>query len=292
MQISLTRHLLLTAIAPLIWGSSYIVTSQFLPPDRPLTAALIRALPAGLILLLLKWQRPHAKQWSKILVLSLLNISLFQSLLFIAAYQLPGGLAAVIGAIQPLFILLLIWGIERIKPAILLVCACLMGVAGMAILLVAPNSSWTTSGVLSALAGAACMATGTYLTRRWALPLSVLSLTGWQLLLGGILLLPAMLWLDPPLPNLTLSQLLAYAYLCIFGALIAYVLWFRGVRKLSAVSVSALGLLSPLSAVVLGWWLLGEAMSLQSLAGLLIVFFSVMAVQWFARPVPSPLQEK
>ncbi|WP_348945927.1 EamA family transporter [Chitinibacter sp. FCG-7] len=292
MRALLNPHLLLTALAPLIWGSSYIVTSQLLPPDRPFTAALIRVLPAGLILLALQWQRPAAGQWSKVLLLSLLNISLFQSLLFIAAYQLPGGLAAVIGAIQPLLILALIWMLEKIKPAFWLVCACLMGVLGMSALLLAPDSSWSISGVLAALAGAACMATGTYLTRRWALPLPVLALTGWQLLLGGVLLLPAMLWLDAPLPALRPSQLLAYAYLCIFGALIAYVLWFRGMRSLSAVAVSALGLLSPLSAVVLGWWLLGEAMSPLSLAGLLIVFASVMAVQWFARPVPSSLQEK
>ncbi|WP_157669439.1 EamA family transporter [Chitinibacter sp. GC72] len=292
MRALLKPHLLLTALAPLIWGSSYIVTSQLLPPDRPFTAALIRVLPAGLILLALQWQPPAAGQWGKVLLLSLLNISLFQSLLFIAAYQLPGGLAAVIGAIQPLLILALIWMLEKIKPSLWLVCACLMGVLGMAALLLAPDSSWSISGVLAALAGAACMATGTYLTRHWALPLPVLALTGWQLLLGGVLLLPAMLWLDAPLPALRPSQLLAYAYLCIFGALIAYVLWFRGMRSLSAVAVSALGLLSPLSAVLLGWWLLGEAMSPLSLAGLLIVFASVMAVQWFARPVPSSFQEK
>ena len=45
--------ILLTALAPLIWGSTYIVTSELLPPHRPFTAALIRVLPAGLLLLLL-----------------------------------------------------------------------------------------------------------------------------------------------------------------------------------------------------------------------------------------------
>ncbi len=43
---------LLTALAPAIWGSTYIVTTELLPPDRPFTAAVLRALPAGILLVL------------------------------------------------------------------------------------------------------------------------------------------------------------------------------------------------------------------------------------------------
>ena len=50
-----TLILLLTALAPLIWGSTYLVTTEFLPPERPLTAAVLRVLPAGVLLLL--WTR-------------------------------------------------------------------------------------------------------------------------------------------------------------------------------------------------------------------------------------------
>ena len=46
-----TTAILATALAPLIWGSTYLVTTEFLPPNRPFTAALIRVLPAGLLLL-------------------------------------------------------------------------------------------------------------------------------------------------------------------------------------------------------------------------------------------------
>lgn len=97
------RDVLLTALAPAIWGSTYIVTTQFLPPDRPFTAALIRVLPAGILLLLIARRFPAYRDTGRLLILSALNIGAFQALLFIAAYRLPGGLAAVIGAIQPLF---------------------------------------------------------------------------------------------------------------------------------------------------------------------------------------------
>ncbi|WP_180979640.1 EamA family transporter, partial [Janthinobacterium sp. AD80] len=110
--------ILLTALAPLIWGSTYIVTSELLPPDRPFTAALIRVLPAGLLLLLLMRRLPARRDWCRVLILSALNIGVFQALLFVAAYRLPGGLAAVVGAIQPLLVMGLAWGVEgRVRRA-------------------------------------------------------------------------------------------------------------------------------------------------------------------------------
>jgi probable blue pigment (indigoidine) exporter len=121
--------LLLTALAPAIWGSTYIVTSQFLPPERPFIAALLRVLPAGIALLI--WSRRfRCAQWWKLIVTGILNIGAFQALLFIAAYRLPGGLAAVIGAIQPLLVMLLAWCVDRQRSPWLAVLSALMGIAG------------------------------------------------------------------------------------------------------------------------------------------------------------------
>jgi len=61
---------------------------------------------------------------------------------------------------------------------------------------------------------------------------------------------------------------------------VAYALWFRGIARLSPVAVSSLGLLSPLTAVILGWALLGQAMRGLSLVGLVAVLVSILAVQW------------
>ena len=277
--------ILLTALAPLIWGSTYIVTSELLPPDRPFTAALIRVLPAGLLLLLLMRRLPARRDWGRVLILSALNIGVFQALLFVAAYRLPGGLAAVVGAIQPLLVMGLAWGVEGRRPARLALGASVLGVAGMGVLLLSPRTVWEPIGIAAALGGTACMAAGTYLTRRWKPDLPVPALTGWQLLLGGLMLAPVAWLADAPLPALSLQQVLAYAYLCLAGALLAYALWFRGIARLSPVAVSSLGLLSPLMAVVLGWALLGQAMTGWSMLGLLLVLASVLAVQWVsARP--------
>lgn len=274
------RDTLLTALAPAIWGSTYIVTSELLPPDRPFTAALIRTLPAGLLLLLLTRQLPARRHWWRLLVLGALNIGVFQALLFVAAYRLPGGLAAVLGAIQPLLVMLLAWAVDGRSPALATLGAAVAGLFGMAVLLLSPQTLFEPVGMAAAALGAASMATGVWLTRRWQLDLPVLALTGWQLVIGGLMLAPVAWLADAPLPPLGPLEWAAYAYLSLAGALLAYALWFRGVARLPTVAVASLGLLSPLTAVVLGWVLLSQSITGTALVGLVIVLASVFAVQW------------
>lgn len=278
------QDIALTALAPMVWGSTYIVTSELLPPHRPFTAALIRVLPAGLLLVLAMRRLPAQQHWLRLLILSALNIGAFQALLFVAAYRLPGGLAAVLGAIQPLMVMALAWWADGKSPARSTLAAAVAGVLGMALLLVSPQTVFEPIGIAAAFLGAACMASGVWLTRRWQLDLPVMALTGWQLLLGGLMLAPLAWWLDAPLPSLSAVQGLAFAYLCLAGALLAYALWFRGIARLPTVAVASLGLLSPLTAVVLGWALLGQSMTGMALAGLVVVLVSVLAVQWTAAP--------
>ncbi|MDP3817326.1 EamA family transporter [Pseudomonas sp.] len=280
-----------TALAPAIWGSTYIVTTELLPPDRPFTAALLRALPAGLLLVLYSRHLPKRADWLRLLILAALNIGFFQALLFVAAYRLPGGLAAVVGAIQPLLMTGLVWTLDRQRPAYLAVGASVLGIVGMAALLLAPGASWDPLGIAAAFIGTACMAAGNYLTRRWQPALPLLAFTGWQLLVGGLLLLPVAWLVDPPLPSLSLSQWLGYAYLSLFGALLAYGLWFRGIARLAPVAVSSLGLLSPLVAVLLGWALLGQSITGLALLGLITVLGSILAVQWASTP-GAPAKKK
>lgn len=278
-SLSYWRDVLLTALAPTIWGSTYIVTTQLLPPDRPFTAALIRVLPAGILLLLFIRRLPERRDIGRLLVLSALNIGVFQALLFVAAYRLPGGLAAVLGAIQPLLVMVLIWGFDKQVPRQITLWSALAGVFGMGMLLLSPQTVFEPIGITAALLGASCMATGVWLTRRWKINLPVAALTGWQLVFGGIMLAPAAWLIDAPLPVLNATQWAAYAYLSLAGAFVAYGLWFRGINRLPSVAVASLGLLSPLTAVALGWIVLNQAISGTAFIGLVIVLASVLIVQ-------------
>ncbi|MDD2179737.1 DMT family transporter [Acidovorax sp. D2M1] len=281
---------LTTALGPVIWGSTYIVTTELLPPDRPFTAALLRTLPAGLLLVL--WCRRWPAWgdwvgWRRLLVLAALNIGVFQALLFVAAYRLPGGVAAVVGAVGPLVVMGLTWALDHRRPPGLALVAGALGVLGMAALLLSPGARWDMVGVAAALVGTLCMAAGTFWSRRWRSDLPVLAFTGWQLLAGGVMLAPVAWAVDPPLPALTPTNIAGYLYLSLAGALVAYALWFRGIARLPSVAVSSLGLLSPVTAVLLGWALLGQSMTGVSLMGMLVVLASILAVQWaMSRAVP------
>lgn len=269
----------MTALTPVIWGTTYLVTTEYLPADRPLTTAVIRTLPAGLVLIALTRSFRPTVGWVRLGILSILNIGAFQAFLFVAAYRLPGGIAAIFGALQPVLVLALAWSVDRDRPRPATLVTAVAGVAGMALLFVSPGTRWDAYGVAAAILGTLAMAGGTFLARRWRQSMPLLGFTGWQLGLGGLALLPLAILLEPPLPPLSLPNTLAYTYLSLVGTLLAYAIWFRGIAQLSPVAVSALGLLSPVTALILGWTLLGEALGARELTGVLIVLTSVGALQ-------------
>src|SRR5262245_24369296 len=110
------RNLVLTAMAPMLWGTSYIITTELLPEIRPLLVATMRALPIGLLLVMSYRVLPKGVWWWRSLVLGALNIGLFFALLLVATYRLSGGVTATMGAIQPLLVLLFSWPLFGQRP--------------------------------------------------------------------------------------------------------------------------------------------------------------------------------
>jgi probable blue pigment (indigoidine) exporter len=275
----LSNRLAVTAIAPAIWGTTYLVTSELLPPDRPLLAAVLRALPAGLLLTAVARQLPKGDWWWRSLVLGTLNIGAFLALLFVAAYRLPGGVAATVGAIQPVLVACLSAGLlgERLRTRTIIAGAA--GVAGVSLLVLRAEARLDTLGVVAALGGAVVMATGVVLAKRWQSPASPLTTTGWQLIAGGLVLLPVMAVVEGMPPALSTANVAGYAYLSIIGAALAYPLWFLGIRALSPTNVTFLGLLSPLVATALGWLVLDQRLTVAQLVGGLLVLAAVIAPQ-------------
>lgn len=285
---SRTSDILITAMAPAIWGSSYIVTTQLLPAGYPLTVAMLRALPAGLLLLLVVRQLPKGIWWPRTFLLGALNFSFFWSMLFISAYRLPGGVAATVGAIQPLVVLVLTRAVMGTAIRPLSVLAGLAGIGGVALLVLTPSASLDPIGIAAGLAGAVSMAFGTVLSRHWQPPVPPLTFTAWQLTAGGLLLVPVALLFEPALPVPTVQNLIGFVYLGGIGAALTYIVWFRGLSRLDPATVSPLGFLSPLVAVVLGWALLAQDLSPLQLAGILVVLGSVWLSQWAQAAPTSP----
>lgn len=275
-----------TAVAPVLWGTTYLVTTELLPEGRPLLVAALRALPAGLLLLAVTRRLPSGDWWWRAAVLGALNIGVFFALLFVAAYRLPGGVAATLGAVQPLVVAGLGAALlgQRVRPGT--VVAGFAGVAGVALLVLRSTARLDATGVVAGLAGAVVMALGVVLTARWGRPVPLLAFTGWQLTAGGLLLAPLVLAVEGPLPRVDAGAVAGFVYLGLAGTALAYALWFRGVGRLPAARVSFLGLLSPVVAAVLGWVVLGQALNGWQVAGAALVLGSVLVAQ--RRPVAGP----
>ncbi len=276
-----TRNLdlALTALAPAIWGSTYLVTTELLPPGYPLTVAMLRALPAGLLLLLIVRRLPSGIWWPRTFLLGALNFSFFWAMLFVSAYRLPGGVAATVGAIQPLIVILLSRVFLGSPIRMLSIVAGLAGIVGVGLLVLTPGATLDPLGVLAGLAGAVSMAFGTVLSRHWAPPVPPLTFTAWQLAAGGLLLVPVALFFEPALPSLTAANVAGLAYLGLVGAAFTYLLWFRGLSRLEPSAVAPLGFLSPVVAILLGWGVLDERLTPVQALGILVVLISVWLSQ-------------
>jgi probable blue pigment (indigoidine) exporter len=274
----------MTGLAPAVWGSTYYVTTQFLPQGYPMHVAMLRALPAGLLLLLLVRKLPYGIWWGRTFILAALNFAFFWVMLFVAAYRLPGGVAATVGAVQPLIVI----GLSRIylgRPIrALTVMAGVVGIVGVAFLVMTPQAALDPVGVAAAFAGAVSMAFGTVLARKWQPPVSSLTFTAWQLAAGGLMLVPIALFFEPALPPLTSVNLLGLAYLGLFGAALTYLLWFRGLARIEPSVAASLGFLSPVTATLLGWLALGQNLSPAQIAGFVMVLSSV----WLSQKSQAP----
>ena len=277
-----------TAVAPALWGTTYLTTTTFLPEDRPLLSATLRALPAGILLLLLSRRLPRGEWWWKSWILGVLNIGGFFLLLFIAAYRLPGGVAAIIGGVQPLLVALLASQVLQERLTWRVIIAGAAGLFGVSLIVLQARASLDVLGILAALGATLFMASGIVLAKKWGQPAPPLTTTAWQLMTGGITLLVVMLLVEGiPVSVLTPTNLLGYAYLSIFGTAFAYVLWFRGLAGLPASTTAFLGLLSPVVAIILGWLLAGEVLSPLQVAGIAIVLGAIAVSILSKNPLPA-----
>ncbi|MGW0930824.1 EamA family transporter [Streptomyces sp. NPDC002644] len=270
-----------TGLAQVLWGSTYLVTTEFLPPDRPLFTALVRALPAGLLLLAVTRVLPRGDWWWRAAVLGALNIGAFFPLLFLAAYRMPGGMAAVAGSVGPLLVAGLgaVLLSERVRART--VVTGLVAVAGVTLVMVPGLGSADAVGVAAAFGSAGAMSLGTVLGKRWGRPAGVgpLALTGWQLTAGGLVIAPLAVAVEGAPPAIDAAGVAGYGYLALVNTALAYWLWFRGTGRMTATGVTFLVPLSPLTATVLGWGFLGESLTAVQVAGMAVALTATVAGQ-------------
>ena len=270
----------LTMLAPVAWGTTYVTVTQLLPDGRPLLVATLRVLPAGLVLLVasavMKPWRPHGSEWWRTATLAIFNFGIFFPLLSVAVYRLPGGVAAAVGGLQPLFVATLARPLAGRTPHRRDLVVGSVAAVGVCLVAIHPGAGLDPVGLLAAVGANLSFAVGVVLTKRYPAPANRIAATGWQLLIGAAILVPLMIVVEGNPPSLSTRNLAGFAYLSFIGTALAFVVWFNGIRRLPAVAPPLLGLAAPVTGAVMGWAILGQALTPLQLVGFAVAIGSIV----------------
>ncbi|WP_202865751.1 DMT family transporter [Kribbella turkmenica] len=185
------RWVLVTAIAPIAWGTNYFVTHEYLPAGYPLYGAVLRALPAGLLVLGIARRLPRGAWWWRSLVLGICTMAAFFALVYLASQLLPVSLASTIMSASPLTMALFAWALLAERPTAAVLVGAAAGIVGVCLLLGAGATSVNVRGVAASVAALLMSSCGYILTKKWGRSASPLATTAWQLLAGGLVLVPS-----------------------------------------------------------------------------------------------------
>ena len=285
------KTLLAFAIIYFVWGSTFLAIRIGAHEVPPFLFAAIRFLIAGLVLYL--WMvfngepSPTASQWTSILFLALLIFVFDYGLLFWAEQRVPSGIAAVMMATIPVFMALSeILFLHTQRLTIRLALALLIGIFGVAVLmshsLNLGSAAIDGAGALALIFAAVSWAVASILTRKLPLPSSKVMSSGAQMLAGGVLLSLASGILGEfrnfhP-TAVSRAAWLSLLYLIIAGSIIAYTAYVWLIHHESPTKVGTYAYVNPVVAVIIGYFLGGEALDLRTILGTLFVLGSVILI--------------
>ncbi|HEV7349987.1 EamA family transporter [Telluribacter sp.] len=273
-----------------LWGSTYLFIHFMTERMPPLYMAGCRLLTAGLILYpyarLTGHARPTRKEWLSAGMIGILLLSVANGGLTIALQYIPTGIAALLGGMLPLFIMVLNWmTFSKVKPTKMAAAGLLIGLVGI-FLLVRPGGFKATSaeswvGISIIMITNLAWATGTLLSGRVSLPSQIVS-SAVQMLVGGGLLLLVSLVVEPvtlvSISYAPTKAIGALIYLVIFGSIIGFSSFAWLARNAPPQLLSTYAYVNPVVAMLLGWAFAGESLTGQSLIAGLIILSGVVLI--------------
>ena len=289
-------RLLCFAAIYFLWGASFLAIRVIVASIPPTLAAGFRFLSAGLILFAWSQLRgdsfPKGREWRSALLLGVVMFACNYGPLFWAEQRVPSGVAAVISALIPVWVALFEWtrSGSGMPKQLLIGTAC--GLAGVVVLSLAPGRLHAQhidlAGVVALLIGTLAWAIGTIWSRHLPLPKSRPTSAGIQMMLGG-LTLTIVSFLSGDARRFSPAEMnpriaLSMAYLVIAASIVAFTayVWLLGHEP--ATRVASYAYVNPVIAVLLGWSIGGEKLSVQIVLGMVFVVMGVIAV---LRSTPS-----
>jgi drug/metabolite transporter (DMT)-like permease len=294
------KTLLAFAIIYFVWGSTFLAIRVGVHEVPPLLLAGMRFFAAGIILF--AWMRatgtasPTRREWASATVLAVLIFLVDYGLVFWAEQRVPSGITAVMLATIPVFTALLeILILRTQKLTLRLACALVVGLAGVAVLVSRSvgfgDAPIDRSGAIALVVGAISWSLASVLSRKLTLPDSKVMSSGAQMLVGGILLLLAAAifgefnsfhW-----RAVSSGAWLALAYLIVAGSIIAFTAYVWLIHHESPTKVGTYAYVNPVIAVLLGYFLAGEALGARTAVGTLLVLVSVIVITTTPKKVKS-----
>ncbi len=287
----------------IIWGSTYLAIRFAVETVPPFLMAGTRFVIAGAILY--AWMRmrgtpaPTRIQWRTAAIIGGLLLMGGNGVLAWAEQTVPSGLAALMIATVPVWMVLLDWlrG-SRVRPNAGVSIGLALGLFGIALLVgpanLAGGNQVSTIGVAALTFSAMSWAIGSFYARRAPLPAASLLGTGMEMLTGGALLLIAGL-LTGEFSQLKIDQvsprsLLAFGYLIVFGSLVGFSAYTWLLRVTTPARASTYAYVNPVVAVFLGWALAGEALTLQTVIAAAVIIGAVVIIttQQSKTALPEP----
>jgi drug/metabolite transporter (DMT)-like permease len=288
-----TRTQILAAFGAvyIIWGSTYLAIRFALETMPPFLLAGVRYVVAGLIVYGFQRARggvrPKPVHWRSALIVGALLILVGNGAVVWAELRIPSGIAALVVAISPCWMVLLDWLWDgNARPSVLTAAGLLLGFAGLA-LLIAPGVTGAAGGLdvpgLGAVVfGSLCWAVGSVYSKRAPLPRPQLLATGMEMLCGGVLLVVLGAAVGEvgsvELSAISLRSALALLYLIVFGSLIAFAAYVWLLQEVPAARVSTYAYVNPLVAVLLGWALAGEELTATKGAAAAVIIAGVIMI--------------
>ncbi len=290
-----SRLLILLAFACiyLVWGSTYLAIRYAVETIPPLFVAGIRHLIAGALLFGWCWWqglRPSRKQWLASIVLAVLFFLIGHGTLHWAQRSLPSGLTALLVASEPIFVAIILAATGRARLTRSLLIGLLLGLAGVALVIGVDLRSGRPEilSLLAVLIGTASWSIGMVYSRtaalhpdaRMAAAMSLLAGAG-MLLVGGAVTGEAA---DLELAAVSMRSLLALAYLAVAGSLLAYSVYFWLLERVPPTLVATHTYVNPVVALILGWAVAGEVLTVGFVFGGVVVIAAIALVSRATSP--------
>ena len=282
----------LLGVLSVLWGGSFFFNGVVLREVPPLTLVLLRVVLASIFLLpLLRVYRIRFPKgisgWTPFIAIGLLNNVLPFSLIVVAQTYIPSGLASILNATTPLFTVVVMAAAGEEKLHARRIAGVIVGLIGVVILHGGGFEgkglgfdSGQGIGILLCLAGAFSYGLSALLARRVLSNSPPLGTATFQLLASTAMMIPVAGLVERPwqLPMPGATTWLAVIGLAALSTALAYIVFFQILRRSGATNVMLVTLLIPVTAILLGYLVLGEQISPREIFGALVIGSALLLI--------------